>query len=709
MNTIKMTVFRLLATCAAICFSTEVSAQQASAPAAGQPDQAETPDIVVTAQARSERLQEVPIQVTALTAQRIEDAGVKSTADALTQVANVTFDQGNSYRSAFITMRGLTQINNADPPVAFVLDGVPQTNQETVGINLFDIERIEILKGPQGSLYGRNAEGGAINIITRQPTNRFEGFGNISYASGNDVRASAGVSGPIVADTVLFRATGSYRQADGLVSNSFSNHKVDYIDHDWSTRGQLIITPISALKIDLRGQYNDFSGGSTYYSTVFSGNPNDFVNPQGNFPSFSQGYVADLTGKIDYDFGFATLTSITGYTSLKQTLRADVDFRNPVQSPTGIFGLGFQAGQGQDLRLKTFSQELRLVSASEGPFRWLIGAYYLHTDRDLRNRAFVDLNGDPNQVDNAALVFADQNGSQRNKAYAVFGQADYDILPNLTITGGLRYDDDHRRQQDLSTLAVRSASFDKIQPKATLTWKVTPNQLVYATFSTGFRSGGFNGPTAIAPLFKAESLRNYELGFKAQFLGRLLTINGALFQSDVDNYQYFFVDAATASQIISNIDRVRIRGGELELIAIPLKGLEASVGIGVTDTNIRRSAFLADIGNHTPRTVPFSSTASIQYRGGVSESVTGLIRVEWQHFGRKYWDADNVSVQNPYNLVNVRAGLEWKRISVTAFVKNLTGDRYYSEYFRPKYTGLDVAFGYPGVPRSYGIESRIKF
>ena len=489
MMTVRMTTRTLLATCAMTTWAIPAAAQQAASPTPSRQaanadggNSTQSDDIVVTAQSRSERLQDVPIQVTALTAQRIEDAGVKSTADALSQVANVTFDQGNTYRSAFITMRGLTQINNADPPVAFVIDGVPQTNQETVGISLFDIERIEVLKGPQGSLYGRNAEGGAINVITRQPTNEFKGFGAFTYASGNDVQASAGLSGPIAKDTLLFRVAGSYRSADGLISNSFTNKKVDYIDHDWSVRGQLVFTPTSALKVDLRGQYNDFSGGSNYYSTVFSANPNDFVGPQGNFPSFSSGYVTDLTGKIDLDLGFATLTSITGYTSLKQTARADLDFRNPVRSPTGIFGLGFQAGQGQDLRLKTFSQELRLVSAGEGPFRWLIGGYYLNTDRDLRNRAFVDLTSDPNQINIPALVFADQNGSQRNKAYAVFGQADYDILTDVTLTGGLRYDDDHREQTDVSTGGKRKASFDKVQPKATLTWRITPRQLVYATF-----------------------------------------------------------------------------------------------------------------------------------------------------------------------------------------------------------------------------------
>ena len=668
-----------------------------------------TQDIVVTAQQRSQRLQDVPIQIQALSGTTLQNAGIRTSGEALSLTPNASFDQGNTYKSTFITMRGLTQINNADPPVAFVLDGVPQTDQTQLNVNLYAVERIEILKGPQGALYGRNAEGGAINIITKLPSDHIEGFGNLLYGNGDQIVGSAGLSGPIAGDALLFRIDGSYNHFGGLVHNDFRDDHSDFVDHDWSVRGRIVARPTSNLTIDLRAEYGKYRAGSNYYSVVFSGNPNDFVDPQFNVPSFAYGHNLNLTAKIDLDLGFATVTSITGHTDLTQINRADLDFRNPVDSPSGLFGLGFQAGQGQDLDLKTTSQELRIVSDSRQPFRWLAGVYYLHTDRDLLTRAFVDLDGDADQIDSPALLFASQAESNSNNAYAAFAQLEYDLTESLILTGGLRYDDDRRNQLNLANGVHRKASFDKVQPKVTLTYKPATDILLYATYSTGFRSGGYNAPNGPVPLFEAESLRNYEAGFKAQFLDRKLTVNGAYYFEDVKNYQYFFVNASTASQIIDTIPRVRIQGVELEVIARPLPGLDLSAAIGTTLSRIRRDAVASDIGNRTPRTVPFSSNLSAQYSWPITGAIKGLARVDWQHFGKKYWGTDNAQVQNPYNLINLRAGADFGRFSVYGFTKNVTNDKYFSEYVPTKYSGLDVPIGYRGRPRTYGIDVRVDF
>ncbi|MDT9600076.1 TonB-dependent receptor [Sphingosinicella rhizophila] len=699
----------------AMLAGTMLAAPALAQPAADQPPAAEDGaaddgmDIVVTAQQRSERLQEVPIQVTAFSAQRIEDAGIKSTADVIAQVPNVTFDTGNNYRSSFITMRGLTQINNADPPIAFVLDGVPQTNQETIGVSLFDVERIEVLKGPQGALYGRNAVGGAINVITKQPSNEVEGFANGSFASGQAINAAAGISGPIVDDKLLFRVSGSYKSRDGQIDNDFLGDEVDFIDHDVSVRGRLLFRPSDPLTIDLRAEHGDYRAGSNYYSAIFSGDPNDFVDPQMNFKGFSDGRNTDLTAKIDYDLAFATLTSITSHGRFAQKIRADLDFRNPVDSPGGFFGLGFQLGQGQNQRITTTSQEIRLVSASNQRVRWLAGGYYLHTKRSLVTRGFFDLDGDPGQFDNPALWLINKSERGKNDAYAGFAQVDFDITPSLTLTGGLRYDHDRRRQTNVADDSTREESFDHWQPKVTATWKIDDDRLVYATYSTGFRSGGFNAPDVTVTRFDQETLRNYELGFKSQFADRKFTLNGAAFMTDVRNYQFFYVDAATASQVIDTIDKVRIKGLELELIARLARGLDAAVAIGVLDSEIKRSLFPEDVGNKAPRTVPFSATSSLQYRTALSGNVEGFGRIEWQHFGRKYWSADNAAVQNAYDIVNLRLGAEFGAIGIYGFVNNLFDDHYYGEFFQPKYSGLDVAIGFPGARRSFGIEAKVKF
>lgn len=688
----------------------QVASSEPAAEEAGASQANTTVDeIVVTAQRRSERLQDVPIQVTAFNAQRIEDAGIQSTADVVAQVPNVTFDRGNNYRSSFITMRGLTQINNADPPIAFVLDGVPQTNQETIGVSLFDVERIEVLKGPQGALYGRNAVGGAINVITKRPSNVFEGFVNASYANGDSINAAAGLSGPIVADKVLFRVSASYKSRNGLVDNDFRGDEVDYIDHDVSIRGRLLLSPSEPLTIDLRAEHGDFRAGSNYYSAVLSGDPNDFVNPQMNFDGFADGRNTDFTAKIDHDLDFATLTSITSHGRFAQKIRADLDFRNPVDSPGGFFGLGFQLGQGQNQRIQTTSQEIRLVSANNQSVRWLAGGYYLHTKRSLVTRGFLDLNSDPAQFDNPALLLINKSERGKNDAYAAFAQVDVDITSSLTITGGLRYDYDRRRQTNVGDDSTRQESFDHLQPKVTATWKIDPDRLLYATYSTGFRSGGFNAPDVTVTRFDQETLENYEIGFKSQFLNRRLTLNGAAFMTDVRNYQFFYVDAATASQVIDTIDKVRIKGLELEALARLTPGLDASIALGFLDSEIRHSLFPEDVGNKAPRTVPFSATSSFQYRTQLKHNVEGFGRIEWQHYGKKYWSADNAAVQKAYNIVNLRAGVEFAQIGLYGFVSNLFEDEYYGEFFQPKYSGLDVAIGFPGSPRSFGVEARVKF
>ncbi|PEQ12269.1 TonB-dependent receptor [Novosphingobium sp. PC22D] len=708
MNSFKVTLSIGTAIAALSSMAGSAQAQVGAAPATAS--DVGPGEIIVTAQRREERLQDIPIQIDAFGTEAIEDAGIKSTADVVAQIPNMTFDRGDTYRSNFITMRGLTQINNADPPIAFVLDGVPQTNQQQLSATLFDLERVEVVKGPQGALYGRNAVGGAINVITTPPTNDFQGVASVSYGRGDTLDLAGGVSGPIVRDVLMVRLSATHKESDGLIKNDFRGDKVDFVDHDDAVRGRLLFTPNEALTVDLRGEYADFKGGSNSYAAVFSGDPNDFVNPQFNFPAFAEGRNYGGTLKIDYDFGGATLTSITDVADYRQTNRADLDFRNPVDSPSGIFGQGFQAGQGQNQTIETFSQEVRLVSDGNQPLRWLVGVNYLSTNRNLRTRAFVDVTSTPDQIDNPALIFADNWEDNNNDAYGVFAQVDYDLGPSLTLTGGIRYDKDKRKQEDVNSGAVRKTSFDRVQPKATLTWKPTDDALVYATFSTGFRSGGYNAPQVGVPVFKAETLENYEIGFKSAWADDRITLNGAIFQMNVKNYQFFYVEAATASQIIDNIDKVRIRGAELELQARPAEGLDVSAAIGLIDSNIRNSLqFPSDEGNKAPRTVPFSSTVSAQYRKPLMDGIGLFMRAEWQHFGKKYWNTDNVAVQDPYNLVNVRLGVEYDDMGVYFFGRNIFGDEYYSEFFQPAYSGLDVAIGYPSQPSSYGIEARIKF
>ncbi|WEK46364.1 MAG: TonB-dependent receptor [Candidatus Andeanibacterium colombiense] len=669
---------------------------------------ADSDDIVVTAQKRSEPLSKVPVQITVLTAQSLEQRDIKSTLDVFNQSPNMTVDAANTYRDTFITMRGMAQIQNADPPVAYVVDGVAVNNAESIDANLLDVERIEVLRGPQGSLYGRNAVGGAINVVTKAPTNDFEGSAQASYGNGDAVRLAAAISGPIIDDKILFRTSASFYRTDGLLANGYRGDLSDYVHHDYTLRQRLLITPVERLTIDLRADYNNFDAGNQYYSLIPSGQTDDFPGRIANLPGNASGHSTNLSAKLDYDLGPATLTSITGYNNLYQLARADSDFRNDVDYPDGLFGTGMQFGQSADLKLRTFSQELRLTSTGDGPVRWLAGAYYLDTRRTFLGITFLDTDGTTAQADDPAKQFWVISTINAAKAYALFGQVDVDLAEGLTLTGGLRQDWNDRTQTNLDGGLVRKLSFAKLQPKATLSYTLAPGKLLYLTYSTGFRAGGLNDPGIDPEDFKAETLQNYEAGFRMRF-SDALSLSGAYFHTEVHNYQSYRVDGFTGAYVVFGIPNVRINGIELSTTAVPFAGLTLDGGIGTALTRISDSPDADTNGKRTPRTVPFSSTLGATYEVPVGGSAKFVAHADWKHFGKKYWDPDNASVQAPYDLVSARAGVQLGDLGIFAFGKNLLNEQYYTDFFQPKYSGFDYPIGLEGQPRTYGIEASYKF
>jgi len=700
MNNIRKT---LLASCA--CFL--LSPVSVMAQGTTNTQRAALPEIVVTSQRRKQKLQEVPISVNAFSAQDIADAGITNTQDFINLTPNVSLDDSFTYGNTFVVVRGLTQINNADSPIAIVVDGVPQNNQKQLKMNLFDIERIEVLKGPQGALYGRNAIGGAINIITKQPSNDFSGFAQASYGNGDTVEVLGGFSGPIVEDKLLFRVAGFYKESDGFINNTFLNRKADFVDHDYSIRGKLLFTPTENVTVDLRGSYSDYQAGSIYDSVVDSGLANDFVDPREDFLGVTDGDTTEVTGKIDIDLGFAKFTSITGYTDLYEQYRGDLDFSNPVNDPGGFLGLLGPVGQGQNLDVQMTSQEMRLTSPNDKRLRWIVGAYYIHTDRSLLTRAFLDMNQTPAQFD-SGIIIVQLSEDNNNNAWAVFGQADFDITNKFTVSGALRFDEDRRNQTDLVGGGKRRKKFSSLQPKITLTYHATDDALVYATYDTGFRSGGFNAPGL--GRFKDETLDNYEVGVKSSWFDNRLTFNAAGYFSKDNNFQFFFVDVLRAAQVIGNIDRVNIKGLDIDFRSLIAPGLQFFGGVGVTDSTIKKSsARPADVGNKTPKTTSWSMNLGVQYERPITSLFDGFFRFDYEHRGKKYWHTDNVHVQNPIDLLNLRTGIKTEVWSLTFWAKNLSDEKYFADLNSPVFSGLPSVIGFRAQPRTYGVEGKVHF
>ncbi len=666
--------------------------------------------VTVTAQGRAQALQDVPITVKSFSAKEIEKSGITSTQDFINLTPNVAFDQSFTFANSFVTIRGVSQLNNADSPVAVVVDGVPQNNQKQLKMNLFDVQRIEVLKGPQGALFGRNAIGGAVTIETKQPTNTVEGFAGVEAGNGGALTVSAGISGPIVDNKVLYRIAGESMRSDGLITNTYLDQKVDKIGHDDSLRGKILVYATDALKLDFRLGANNYQGGATWDSVVASGNANDIEPPRSNILGRTEGHSTDFSFKASYSLESGTLSAITSYTDLVEKYRGDLDFSNPVDNPGGFLGLGIQVGQGQDLSVKMTSQEIRFTSADEKPFRWIAGALFLNTKRNLETRAFVDTDGSRDQYNDLSKALIDRNEHNDNDAWSVFGQVEQDLSPATTLAAGLRWDSDERDQHDVINDTERKKTFSAVQPKVTLTQHFTKDVIGYGTYSTGFRSGGFNAPGLGG--FKAERLSNFEAGVKSTLLDKRLLLNVSVYYADSRDFQYFYTNAATGAQYIANIDKVHIKGLDLDFTWLPVGGLQVDGGVGTTDSRIRANAANpSTVGNYTPKASPYKVNLGLQYTTPLAAGMSGYGRFDVEERSRRYWQIDNADVQKAMTLMNLRLGLStagevW---SGYLFVKNLGDKKYYADYNPAAYSGLGYAIGSRAEGRQYGIGGKFRF
>ena len=667
--------------------------------------QASQNEIIITAQKRSEKLQNVPIQVDVLTGKTLEAREIKMTREIVRTVPNLTVEKTDVYSNSVIVMRGLSQAANADAPVAVIIDGVPQDDPKQFNMHLFDISDIEVLKGPQGSIYGRNAEAGAIIITTAQPTNHFRGYMDASYSRGSTLETSAAVSGPIVPDRVLFRIAGSYFRTGGLIPNTFRHVNNDTVPHDWTIRGNLLFNIGSRSSLNLIAQYEDYNAGHVYFVPVWSGNPNDFELPQSNFPNRGNGKTTNLTAKFNSDLGFATLTAIGGYTKIKQVQITDVDFTNPVDAARHPNAFPFQLGDNQPFSNRIYSQEVRLTSPTSSRFRWLISEDYLNARQFINTHLFFDLGNPQSDPFNPALTLTENPAIYTRSNWGVAGQVDYDATDALTLTAGVRYDTDRRKQTNLLNGVVRSARFSAAQPRLSAAYKFSPDKLVYASWGVGFRSGGFNPPSFHIPIYRDEKLTNYEIGFKTQWLDRRLTLNGALFHSIVKNLQFSAIDFNTGSQVTSNIDRTRINGLELEAVVTPAAGFDLFAQMGLTDPKITRfAANPAFQGNIPPRGYKATFSGGFDFTRHIAKDVDFFIRGDVQHYSSKYWFVDNLDVQRPKTYVNGSFGIGYRGITASVWGKNIFGVRAYETYFPGQQTGLPYDVGFPNQPATYGIE-----
>jgi len=462
-------------------------------------------EIVVTARKRSENLQDVPASVVAFTELDIERAGIRSARDFVNLTPNVSMVETQNIAFSFVNIRGLSQVRNVDPTVAVVVDGVLQTTSLGFSKDLYDIQQIEVLKGPQGALYGRNATGGAINITTKQPGDEFEGYVRAGVGNGDSFSVTGALSGPISEDKLLGRLVVSYKDADGWRENPNISEMVDPYE-DLSVQGKLLWLISDNVTADLRFSYSDSeSRGSGFrvnapnFNTGFFvstcsqcidigttpvagvpaplanvvGDPNIYLPPQGNRNGLDDREAWVASAKIDWDTDIGTVTSVTAIDSLDHI---SIGEQFPYYPDSFIQGL--QATFGQNRFHDSFSQEFRITSASDQRLRWIVGAYFAKSELDTMISVNHDLDVDlPIQVQGTDPNIGGNNPTRlwdesfegatggpgvtptpntnpealsytfdtfESTATAVFAQVNFDVSDSVELSFALRYDRDER-------------------------------------------------------------------------------------------------------------------------------------------------------------------------------------------------------------------------------------------------------------------------
>ncbi len=705
-------------------------------------------EVVVTARKRAETLEEAPVSVSAFTAADIESAGIETPRDFIALTPNVTLVETQNAGNAFINVRGISQARNSEMSVAVLVDGVLMPNPAQFTQQLIDVQQVEVLRGPQGALYGRNAIGGAITIVTKRPGDELGGRIEVGADSGPGFTVRGTASGPVGdSEALSFRATASYVDTDGFIDNAFLNEEADPYK-DLSARLRLMYEPSDTFSADLRLSTSRLETQALYFTIDAEADDTD-LPVRVNNPGSNERDINNLSLKLEWNGDVGTFTSITAYDDLEELLSGDnFNFVPPEESLINFFPIGSiitsltgdafaDLSQTQYLETDSISQEFRYISPAEERFRWIAGVYAISTDRyistgnqvDRGNGVFpvfktprVSLFVDPTDPSPQLSLLADE---QENFAWAVFGEIAYDFTDTFEGSLSLRFDEDTRENTTLTQALydptggigitegeVRKESWSELQPKVTLRYRPTDELTFYGGYSRGFRSGGFNqsgvGAAVLEPgvedLFEAQVADTLEAGVKSVFGGGKYTTALSIYQTSFDNAYFFFFDPTTSTQNLGGIPEVDYIGLELEANAQFSDIFSANFGLGLTDSDIKQAADPADNGNQAPLVSEYTLNIGGQMRYPLNfgnGDAAAVARVDFQRIGDTWWDPGNISKRSPVNLVDMRLGVEvadnW---SVTLWAKNLFDERYNAEFSPGPAPGLN--FLWPAPPRRWG-------
>lgn len=678
-------------------------------------------EVVVTAQKQAQNIQSVPISIVAISGAKLDELGVVSVGDLQHFAPGLTIsDVGSGFVSyTYIRGGGTNQIDaGSDPSVAYYIDDVYIGGTAGLQFDLFDIDHVEVLKGPQGTLFGRNAASGAISITTTAPSSTFGGWLDAEVGNYNAYTLRGGVTGPLSSDNRwLYRVSFGTRYRDGFTENlagpdpgtirDFGGRaEIEYVGDDVTflltadgLSGRDGMTNQLLSSADKTGVLSGAAiaglpGGTSFYRQYY------------NLDGFEHQNMEDLTGRLEWKTPIGKVTSITA-------LRSNIFDR--LQDQDSTISDAFTLGSHEED--ETVSQEVRLAG-ERAEWHWIGGLYYYHgrvTDNWV-------LGTGPDFV--APLGDATDNSTMVTNSYAVFGQGAYDFSDAWSLTVGGRYSVD-QKQDERTVMNFLSPAFnvdpharwDSFDPSASLNYKITPDTLAYVSYREGYKSGGFQtilpatAQIASTP-FLPEHVKSYEAGIKSEWLDHRLLADVAIFRSDITDQQISRVISATDISI-DNAGKTRADGVDLTVTAKPVHGL--SVDSSMTWQHARflqyQNGDVSYAGNEQLRSPDFTGSFGADYKIDLPDTASVTLHADYSYQASEFFDPANLKVtglyQPGYGLANARityapARGDW---TVALWGRNLGNTEYYRNIAVGGLTGIAT----PGDPLTFGGSFNIKF
>lgn len=731
-------------------------------------------EVVVTAQKRAQSIQDIGIAVTAFSGDDMKELGFNTPADMAAQTPGMDIKTTVGTQNPIITIRGVgsndTNANN-NPSAAVHVDEVYLPSSAYLGFQLFDIERVEVLKGPQGTLYGRNSTAGAVNFITRKPTDSFEALIEATVGNFGQLDAEGFVSGPI-SDSVRGRVAVSSKQSDGHIKTIGTRGYENVGGEDFGTDDNgvpRVVPDIGSYQGDSktggldvlswRASIEADASDTVMISAGIHGSQDNSENFIYKWKGEFLGYEGDgssdpfdtastilpeidaeaLGGyfRIEADFSFATLTAVTGYETLDRTMEEEDG------SPLRFFDTVFEDD------LNAFSQEIRLSNTTDNGTSWVAGFFYSEEEADVTKTAIAT---------DDFLTWPVTNFEQEGEAWALFGQVEQPLSEVFKLTVGLRYTDEEKTYDGGSidadpyntgilgpgpgglrdfgilvpdrTTSIDTQKWDDTDLSGKVALVYTPNDdwLVYASYSKGYKAGGFDGSTITNPTsnrsdnpdlspvsgqnpilapFDSETLYAFELGFKSTLADSTLQLNGSLF-----NYQYedMQVEAAVETEIgttsiRTNAGEAEIQGIELEAWYRPLPGLDLKVGVALLDTEVTKWDGAEDFeGNETPDSPESTFNGLARYGWQLDSGPYMAASVDFSYTDTMFKTVGNEEIgkTDSYSLVNARLSMtgtddNWH---LALWGKNLADEEYVSNVRIFDASAQQLVYG---MPRTYGL------